>query len=361
MWPNRYVPRARAILAVVAGCLTLLMASQGAFAQELSLLAGDLVDRPGPGGSYSWELEYYSGLTENLAACFCWINEGHVPGNHRDGPSVQIWARKNVLDRRLSLTAGVGVYRFFDTAVSADPRGFADVHGWGLVGSLGARWYTRGPLVYEARAQWVETVHNIDTVSFIAGVGYQLERAARPGPMIRPFPQAADGPRNEITLFTGQTISNSFQSQSGLGYALEYRRGIRRWLDWTASWLYEGDQRLIRRDGISSQAWLRRSFKSDSFSLGVGGGIYYSLDRYRRTQPGHDLPKSVAGVVTMTVAYTLSEHLVGRLSWNRIVSEYDSDADVIMLGLGFRFQAAGAAPHIAGLASPPPGSRPRSE
>jgi hypothetical protein len=68
----------------------------------------------------------------------------------------------------------------------------------------------------------------------------------------------------------GQTTVNSANSPESLSQSIEYRRGIARYVDWTIAWLNEGDNRLIRRNGILSQAWLVRAFLDEQLALGVG-------------------------------------------------------------------------------------------
>jgi hypothetical protein len=64
----------------------------GVGAQELSFLAGPL------GGehedTYSWEAGFRQGLGRYAAWSFSWLNEGHIPDHHRDGPLLQAWARR---------------------------------------------------------------------------------------------------------------------------------------------------------------------------------------------------------------------------------------------------------------------------
>ena len=60
-------------------------------------------------------MSYFEGISEHFAWSFSWLNEGHLPDHHRDGPSVQLWARKFFLNRRLSIAAGAGPYYAFDT------------------------------------------------------------------------------------------------------------------------------------------------------------------------------------------------------------------------------------------------------
>src|SRR5262245_66304987 len=89
-----------------------------AAAQDLSGLVGAMrSDSPDPHTSYAWLFSYSHDLGEHFAASFTWQNEGHVPNHHRDGHSVQLWA-KTGLGPQLELAAGIGPYRYFDTTAA---------------------------------------------------------------------------------------------------------------------------------------------------------------------------------------------------------------------------------------------------
>ena len=306
-------------------------------AQELSFLLGGIAERDIGEESYTWEIEYLHGLGENFAASFSWINEGHVPDHHRDGHSVRLWARTNVLDRRLSLLAGLGSYRFFDTNKTDSADGFSDLHGWGLIGTLGARWYTDGPWLLHARLNVIDTLHNIDTWSATVGVGYQLERPKSRGPVVAPTPQPEKTSGRELTVFVGRTIVNSLASEKGIAACVEFRQGLRQHLDGTLSLIHEGDAELIRRNGLAGQLWLTRAFFGDRLTLGVGAGFYLSIDEYHAAAPDEGSKHVFSGLVTMSVGYRVAESWIVRYSWNRVVSDYDRDTDVLLLGLGRRF------------------------
>ena len=77
-----------------------LIPAGAAYAQELTLFAGGLTQSGTKESSPAWAFEYLHPLNENIAASFSWLNEGHVPGHHRDGHSMQIWGRTNVFHRR---------------------------------------------------------------------------------------------------------------------------------------------------------------------------------------------------------------------------------------------------------------------
>jgi hypothetical protein len=308
-----------------------------AYAQELTLFAGGLRESGTKESSAVWAFEYLHPLNENIAASFSWLNEGHVPGHHRDGQSIQIWGRTNVLDRRLSLAAGIGPYRYFDTVAAAD-GGYANLHGWGTVGSLAATYYTDSRWLYQMRFNRIVARNSFDTNALMFGLGYQLEPAPERGPQRSAPRQAGKTTNNEFTVFLGQTIVNSFSSERDRAWALEYRHGLARHVDVTLGVLNEGDARLVRRTGITAQIWgVREVLASDRLVLGVGFGPYLAIDRHRDSVSGEGGDRTVSWIVTATAAYRLSQHWDARVSWNRVGTNYDRDTDVILFGAGYRF------------------------
>lgn len=317
--------------------LALILAG-AAQAQELTLFAGGLKESGSNRSSPVWAFEYQQPFSENFAASFSWLNEGHVPGHHRDGQSIQLWGRTNVLDRRLSLAAGLGPYRYFDTTVSSAGGGYANIHGWGTVGSLAATYYTDRRWLYQLRFNRILARNSIDTSSLMLGVGYQLEPVPERGPQVFAPRQLDKTTNNEFSALLGQTIVNSYYSERDTARALEYRHGLGRYVDVTLGVLNEGDARLIRRTGITAQIWgVREVLASDRLVLGIGYGPYLSVDRYRSPLPGEGGDNTLSWIFTATAAFRLSPHWNARVSWNRINTNYNRDTDVILFGAGYRF------------------------
>lgn len=50
-----------------------------------------------------------------------------------------------------------------------------------------------------------------------------------------------------------------------------------------------------------------------------------------------DLRRPVSAIATFTASYRLRPQWCLRASWDRIVTNYDRDTDVIMGGIGYRF------------------------
>ena len=112
----------------------------GAAAQELALYGGPLIGEHSH--SYAWSIDYTEGFGHYLAGTITWLNEGHLPGHHRDGPLMQVWGRFPVVQRRFVVALGVGPYRYFDTEAAEQGLGYSNTHGWGVVYSARASWYS---------------------------------------------------------------------------------------------------------------------------------------------------------------------------------------------------------------------------
>ena len=72
--------------------LFLLCASLKIEAQELTLLGGIIPKTNAQGSSYTWQVDYRQDFFRNFAGSIAYINEGHVPGHHRDGTAWEAWA-----------------------------------------------------------------------------------------------------------------------------------------------------------------------------------------------------------------------------------------------------------------------------
>ena len=311
-----------------AGALLSLAAS--AHAQDLSVQAGGTRTNHPRDSSYGWLVQYSHDLDDHLFATFTYQNEGHVPGHHRDGHAVQLWATTSV-ESPFSFAAGMGPYHYFDTTVAEGaPEGFRDAHGWSLMFSAAATWRPRSsPWFYRLTLNRVHSRHNLDTTTLLLGAGYRLDQD---GSFTRNATTDGWKDRNdELVLFGGTTIVNSFESQNAKAKGFEYRYGFTPVLRGVVGWVNEGDARLIRRDGLVVQGYFEPSFYKDRFTLGLGYGAYYAVDEY------HSAGRKVQGILSTTFSYHVSEGFLVRATWHRIVSTYDRDSDIILLGVGYRF------------------------
>jgi hypothetical protein len=315
----------------------LLAAASLASAQEFTLFGGSTTAKDLGEQTYAWKIEYRQGLGDYFEFSYSWLNEGHVSDHHRDGHTLQLWLRDTFFDNRLALALGAGTFRYYDTATANTADGYSDVHGFAGLFSLDAAYYLGKRWVLRTELnRSVAGSKSIDTWNFLVGVGYQLAPPEMPGQRALPPSQEEPTTDNEITIFAGQTVVNSFESQKSVAASAEYRRGLSRYFDVSAAFLYEGDSEVVRRGGFIVQGWFGRAFLHDRLALSLGMGVYIAVDK-RKIEGSGESSGTFSGIVTPSVSYRFAEHWDTRFSWNRIVTTYDKDTDVFQFGLGYRF------------------------
>ncbi|NVN92291.1 MAG: hypothetical protein HXX11_17040 [Desulfuromonadales bacterium] len=340
----RYIPSAGCIRTFLI-LLALLIATSLVRAQEFYCLGGVMLNPSDGKNSYAWQLEYIEGFGENLALGVAYLNEGHVPDHHRDGNALHLWARTRLLDHRLSLAAGIGPYYYYDTIPSTSRIGYKNDHGFGAIFSSSATWHRDDHWLFQLRTNWVDNFDTLNSFSVLAGIGYDFGEPVAAPPEHRPPNLESEKTKNEIVISVGQTIVNSFKSQKSAAIAIEYRRRIYPYVDWTGAWIYEGDSRLTRRNGLASQLWAVRDFLNDRLSLGIGAGAYFPIDeRVHQVQSRRSGP--ICGIITLTSSYTIMSPWDVRVSWNRVITTYNNDTDVILGGVGFHFLSVCSFPSL---------------
>lgn len=314
----------------------LFLVHQESIAQDIRFSGGAIQEDDSRQQSYTWSLQYFHDLNERWSVSFSWLNEGHFEHNHRDGHTVQIWARTDPIWKKIIFSAGIGPYRYYDTQLAREGSSYVNSHDWGLAGSFSAAWTTDQRWFLFVQSNIIETLRSIDTISLMAGIGCRLDDSLSPN-------RAGDSSitesklLNEFIFLGGWTIVNSRDSENDSSFMLEYLRRLGEHFDWTVGYLNEGDPGPIRRNGILSQLWLVGHFFHAQTELGVAIGPYVSLDRHRNSESGDKNAPVVAGMITLGAAYEFLPAWTARLTWNRIVTGYDRDTDVLLGGFGFRF------------------------
>jgi hypothetical protein len=254
---------------------------------------------------------------------------------------LEVWATLPLFRDRLSLAVGAGGYYFADTQPL--PNGdTANVHGGAPIYSLSATTYLNHRWFLRAQANRINPTRELKTNTVAVGAGFWFGREAKPtkgklGDAPDEYGYVTDP---ELTLFAGQSVVNTFLSQSALAYAVEYRRGIIPHVDWTISGIYEGDPEIIRRNGLATQAWLVNTFFDERFSVGIGIGPYVYLDRKNPSTRADGNPATLAPLVSLTAATRIGANWVVRLMFDRVTTSYNRDADIFLVGFGYRWAGA---------------------
>lgn len=310
--------------------LAMLISANPVIAQEICFHNGISQQKSSQNRSYAWGLTYLEGVSENAAWSLTYLNEGHVTDHRRDGLSPQLWGRLNVLSRQVSLAAGAGPYIYHDS-VSSDAQANASIeHGVGSIMSLAATLYLENRFLLQVRTNYIWTHQNADACVVTFGVGYQLGRAPSVGlGYSRDSRQGTPTILNQITLYSGSSILNR-EDADALALGLEYRRRLTRNFEWTVGWLNEGPS--VSRTGPITQIWIGRSFFDDRLSLSFGMGPYLA-----HSTRGNQNTTRVNILTSGTIGYQIFPTWSIRFLWTRITADDESDADVIMTGVGYHF------------------------
>ncbi|HWA09994.1 MAG TPA: hypothetical protein VG838_11135 [Opitutaceae bacterium] len=328
-------------------CLAVLAGGAGVRAQEVSFLAGGGSLPNLHSSSYSWDLDYRQHVYQYLSGSVGWINEGHITGHHRDGTAGELWLDVPLFKGRYAIAAGAGAYYYFDTQ-PAGPRDSADIHGTAPILSFSATAYISDRWFARFLVNRINPSSDFRSNTALFGVGYWFgqEKHPTPGELGGKPGDAAFVTSNELTAYGGESVVNASFSGHGQAYAAEYRRGLMRHLDGTLSYIYEGDPKLVRRAGAGLQLWPVNTFFDQKISVGIGLGAYIYIDNKHlagRTNIGFPVGASVntpalAPLVSPTFAVRISDHWIVRAVWDRVVTNYNRDSDVFLLGAGYRWE-----------------------
>ena len=145
-----------------------------------------------------------------------------------------------------------------------------------------------------------------------------------------------DSPKNELMPFAGFMISNNCDPRKIFAWGVEYRRRLGRFMSVTLAWLDEGDNDFFHRQGLVAQWWVGDDFYRNRLTLGIGCGPYLARNEYRDRLTGKD-EHVLAGFLSMGAGYRFNGNWTVRLTWSRVVTDYDRDTDIFSIGPAYRF------------------------
>ena len=320
--------------------LLILAVPHHSFGQELTYSYGTTQVQNTPDHDKNWQVDFRYKFSQYLAASTSYLNEGHFPAHKRDGVMTQAWGSLPLFRRKVSVDIGVGAYRFSDT--QPRPGGsYADMNDWAAVYTISGTYYLDSPWFFRVTGNKINAGHDADSTTYALGIGYRLwkgdpETCPVPATDSCPSPSRTTG--DEIMPFIGRTVVNSLEDQKGVAAGIEFRKGIADNVDVTVTWLNEGNPDVIRRDGIAAQLWLVDTFYNRRMTLGIGAGGYFYLDKKDPTGSQSRINSDLAGLISLTTSYRFAERWFTRVIWNRVVTNYNRDTDVFVLGVGYRWE-----------------------
>ncbi len=325
--------------------LLLLVALHTASAQEIAAAVGRLHAIGERDSTYSWQLQYLHHFSPTWSGSLTWLNEGHLPDHHRDGALLQAWRFHRMETNDLRLGIGLGVYRYFDTTDEGDAEGYRNRHGAQPLLSLRAQYPGLGG-GWDAFVQLNRTISGSapQTQAILIGASTRFGLPS-PSPCRTPDRQGSEEaslePSNGLTFFFGRTILNSFESEMSdalEAFSVEYRRRLTRYVDATLTYCDEGGIDAARRDGVTLQVWVSKR-SPRGWLLGFGAGPYFSrlFPEKRSESPRSTVTIHTSLRYSMLVGRQLWSHWGGRLQWNRTLTSYHRDTDVLQIGIAYQW------------------------
>ena len=325
-WQRWLLPLLAVCLAV---CLGVCLAGNAPAAELDGFAGGRQSDRSGA-KTYTWGIEYREAITEHWSGSFLWLNEGHLPHNHRDGQAVQAWWRTRPTRIGLSLEFGLGPYLDYDTHVTPGDPDSEDRHGWGGLASADVRWAMDRNWSAYLRLNEVESSAKHGSTGLVLGVAYVF------GPNLATLAArrvAAEPSRKwELDALLGTRIVNSFQSEGGGAEALELRLQLGPHIAATAMVVSGQDTALNWKDGLAIQFWLEQAL-SARLRAGVGAGAFVvGGDSSLHTDSS---PGNLTSAFSVTIAYAFTPRWLARIAWTRLGTGDDHDCDLLLAGAGY--------------------------
>jgi hypothetical protein len=299
-------------------------------AQDASLLAGGMrVDQNEDDTSFAVALGYTQHINKYVSVSADYLNEGHPKLHHRDGLGAQFWVHTAVPARGWSVAAGIGPYYYFDTTTgNGSFSDYRNDHGWGQLMSLSAKYHLASNAYLEARLSHTHGITAHDTTMLMFGAGYELRNLPREIRL-----QNAEKGDNLLMLLAGRSIVNSFASETANSYGLEYRRTVNPNVEWSVILMSEGKVDAAERKGVAGQVWLLRPF-TERTVLEMGFGAYAMRDQLDRKDAKAERETRVARIASIGMRYRINDDWRAQLTWSRVITNYERDSDVFMLGAG---------------------------
>ena len=142
-------------------------------------------------------------------------------------------------------------------------------------------------------------------------------------PRVHNIEAASARPRSQLDGMVGRVVSNSFHSEDSAAQALSVHTKISRHFAASLSYTLAHDVPLDWHSGAVIQLWAETPL-TRAFSAGVGRGVFVTSDKSNAA--ASNAASHPAGIFG-----------VARAIWHRVATRDDSDTDIVLVGVGYRF------------------------
>jgi hypothetical protein len=257
------------------------------------------------------------GLTDWFALNGVYLNEGHPENHHRDGFAIQPSLYKDFNNWRVQLATGP--YYSMDTTRQADGTLLNDKH-LGLLSSLALKWHPSQGNWYVGIGYnnvWMPNKLNSNSTVLLLGTDMQKDGGNGNNEI---------GSKTKVGLWIGPGDTTNPGTKVKTAGQLEFELSSKDQISYSIAGLYEGNTTLADRKGVMTQVWYNANF--NNWTLSAGAGPYLERDSLRDKRA-----TNLLAVASVRATYKLTRRTNVGLNFNRVISFYNKDADIIMLGL----------------------------
>ncbi len=217
----------------------------------------------------SYDIHIGKYFDENSRIDFVYINEGRPTNNHRDGFAVQA-VREVDVSKNLRLEFGLGPYFNMDTtSPTHNIRNQIDEKDLGVLGTIAALYslnqFSPG-LHLRLEYNHVSVPREFDTDSFMIGFGKDFETHPN-----------SEGD-NKVAVMWSHFKTNHHITHSADGVQVEVKHKLTDNTDISASYMREGKDNLVDRQGVAVQYWYSQEFPK-KWVVSVGAGPYIAENK----------------------------------------------------------------------------------
>lgn len=328
---------------IILAIINIFFANCVIFASDVAASIGRLRERDNGDSTYAWQLQYFGKLSNKSMWSIGWMNEGHLPNHHRDGATLQIWHFLKPPAKNFEFGAGIGIYRYFDTKFDENSFGYKNKHGALPIFSIIAKHRISSNAVY-AYAQFNTTIAGEapQTQAFLAGLGFRFGASTETNTNTTNVESENQNiTSNEFTVFFGKTIINSRKSETcGTleSIAIEYKRYLNQSICLSIAYCDEGEIDKADRDGFATQLWIIKKINRKNI-FGFGIGPYLSRTEHQNIHDANDhiINYRTSFRYSMMYARSITNKTRLKVQWNRTLTTYHKDTDVIQLGISYEW------------------------
>lgn len=288
-----------------------------AYEEDISVSCGRLKPNYQHATTFTCGVNLSYGLTDWSAVNAVYLNEGHPENHHRDGFALQASFYRDFNDWRVQLSTGP--YYSMDTTRQADGAVLNDKH-LGLLSSLALKWHPNQRDWYVGIGYnnvWMPNRLNSNSVLLLVGTDIQNVGGNANGGEVS---------KMKVGLWIGPADTTNPGTKVTNGGQLELAFPIDDQFSYSIAGLYEGNTTLAMRKGVMAQGWYNEKLKNWTISAGVGPYLAHDSLRDNRAT-------NLLAVASVRATYQLTRRTNIGLDFNRVISFYHKDADMIMFGI----------------------------